>query len=72
MPESARDLIGVVLGLIALWFLLGSLLNDERLRRQGRSHGHGRHHSSTSRPGAPRPASDAGRPEGGSRIAVMI
>ncbi len=56
MPESARDLIGVLLGLIALWFLLGSLLNDERLRRQGRNHGQGRHSSTTSRPGAARPA----------------
>jgi hypothetical protein len=56
MPESATDLIGVLLGLIALWFLLGSLLNDGRLRRQNTGHGRGRHHSSTRRPGAPRPA----------------
>jgi hypothetical protein len=56
MPESARDLIGVLMGLVVLWFILGSLLNHEGLRRQGRNHGQERAHSSASRHGAPRPA----------------
>ena len=55
MFESARDLIGVLLGLVALWFILGTLLDDERLRGQG--HRHVRRHPSTRRHGAPRPAS---------------
>ena len=50
MPESANDLIGVLLGLVALWFLFGAIIRHERLwerqwgrRRRhaltGRSHG---------------------------------
>jgi hypothetical protein len=51
MPESARDLIAVLLGLVVLWFLFGAFLDQERLwgphrggqrRRQpmaGRPHG---------------------------------
>ncbi len=31
MAESAQDLIGVLLGLVALWFLFGALIKQERL-----------------------------------------
>lgn len=31
MAESAQDLIGVFLGLVALWFLFGGLIKEERL-----------------------------------------
>jgi len=31
MVESAQDLIGVFLGLVALWFLFGALIKEERL-----------------------------------------
>ena len=31
MPESASDLIGILMGLAALWFLVGSLVRHERL-----------------------------------------
>ena len=30
MAESAQDLIGVFLGLVALWFLFGGLIKEER------------------------------------------
>jgi hypothetical protein len=33
MPESVQDLLGVLLGLVALWFLFGALINQERLWR---------------------------------------
>jgi len=29
MAESAQDLIGVFLGLVALWFLFGGLIKEE-------------------------------------------
>ena len=29
MAESAQDLIGVLLGLVALWFLFGALIKQE-------------------------------------------
>ena len=32
MAESAQDLIGVFMGLVALWFLFGALIKEERLR----------------------------------------
>ena len=56
MFESARDLVGVLLGLIALWFILGTLLDDERLRGQGAGHRPVRRQSSARRHGAARPA----------------
>lgn len=31
MAESAQDLLGVLLGLVALWFLFGALIKQERL-----------------------------------------
>ena len=34
MFESARDLIGVLLGLVVLWFLFGALINSERAWRE--------------------------------------
>jgi hypothetical protein len=32
MPESPRDLMAVLLGLVVLWFLLGTLVHEGRLR----------------------------------------
>ena len=34
MFESARDLIGVLVGLVVLWFLFGALINSERAWRE--------------------------------------
>jgi len=31
MPESTQDLLGVLVGLVALWFIFGALINQERL-----------------------------------------
>jgi len=31
MAESTQDLVGVLVGLVALWFLFGALLKDERV-----------------------------------------
>ena len=31
MVESMQDLIGVLLGLVVLWFLFGALIRQERL-----------------------------------------
>jgi hypothetical protein len=39
MPESAGDVIAVLMGLIVLWFLLGSLLDEERFWRRHQRHG---------------------------------
>ena len=33
MPESVQDLLGVLVGLVALWFLFGALINQEQLWR---------------------------------------
>jgi hypothetical protein len=52
MPESARDLIAVLLGLVVLWFLFGALINQERFWGPHRS-------------GQDRRQSRAGRPHGG-------
>ena len=52
MAESAQDLIGVLLGLVALWFLFGALIKQERLwedrrgTREGRQSLAGRAHRS--------------------------
>ena len=42
MAESAQDLIGVLVGLVALWFLFGALIKEERLWA-GRHRTRGRH-----------------------------
>ena len=34
MFESGRDLIGVLVGLVVLWFLFGALINSERAWRE--------------------------------------
>ena len=34
MFESAQDLIGVLVGLVVLWFLFGALINSERAWRE--------------------------------------
>jgi len=39
MAESAEDLIGVLLGLVALWFLFGALIKQERLWNRQRARG---------------------------------
>jgi len=31
MAESTQDLIGVFMGLVTLWFLVGALMKEERL-----------------------------------------
>ena len=54
MFESAQDLIGVLVGLVVLWFLFGALINSERVwreqglgpRRRHRLAGPRGHHSS--------------------------
>jgi hypothetical protein len=44
MAESAQDLIGVLLGLVALWFLVGALIKQDRLW-DARRGANGRRHS---------------------------
>jgi hypothetical protein len=54
MPESANDLISVLVGLVVLWFLLGALIRHGRLwaghpgRRGARHRLAGRFHGSGS------------------------
>ncbi len=53
MPESAGDLVAVFMGVIVLWFLMGSLLDEERIWRRHQGH---RGQPSTGRPHGGRPS----------------
>ena len=50
MPESANDLIWILVGLAVLWFLFGSLIRHERLWEGQQHRLRRRHQPLTARP----------------------